>query len=346
MRNVKYAGIQMQCSRSGEENIAKADKMVREAAANGAQIILLPELFERQYFCQERNYDYYAFATPVDENPAVKHFQKVAAELKVVLPISFYERDINVFYNTVAVIDADGSVLGIYRKTHIPDDHYYQEKFYFTPGDTGFKVWDTKYARIGVGICWDQWFPETARGMAVQGAEILFYPTAIGSEPILEVDSMPHWRRCMQGHSAGDLQAGANYIMEHGGSCRPFIAPVDVQLDCDERTMVQPDVGIVCDTSKIKRFGIYGAPDFVVEVVSSSTKKKDYALKLSKYMEAGVREYWILDFVQEKVLVYFFESDVYPVIYGFDKPVPVNIYNGELKIDFTNIARWLKEGME
>ena len=205
MRNVKYAGIQMQCSRSVEENIAKADKMVREAAANGAQIILLPELFERQYFCQERNYDYYAFATPVDENPAVKHFQKVAAELKVVLPISFYERDINVFYNTVAVIDADGSVLGIYRKTHIPDDHYYQEKFYFTPGDTGFKVWDTRYARIGVGICWDQWFPETARGMAVQGAEILFYPTAIGSEPILEVDSMPHWRRCMMGHAACNL---------------------------------------------------------------------------------------------------------------------------------------------
>jgi len=205
MRNVKYAGIQMQCSRSVEENIAKADKMVREAAANGAQIILLPELFERQYFCQERNYDYYAFATPVDENPAVKHFQKVAAELKVVLPISFYERDINVFYNTVAVIDADGSVLGIYRKTHIPDDHYYQEKFYFTPGDTGFKVWDTRYARIGVGICWDQWFPETARALAVKGAEILFYPTAIGSEPILECDSMPHWRRCMQGHAGCNL---------------------------------------------------------------------------------------------------------------------------------------------
>lgn len=205
MRNVKYAGIQMQCSRSVEENIAKADKMVREAAANGAQIILLPELFERQYFCQERNYDYYAFATPVDENPAVKHFQKVAAELKVVLPISFYERDINVFYNTVAVIDTDGSVLGIYRKTHIPDDHYYQEKFYFTPGDTGFKVWDTKYARIGVGICWDQWFPETARAMAVEGAEVLFYPTAIGSEPILDCDSMMHWRRCMQGHAACNL---------------------------------------------------------------------------------------------------------------------------------------------
>ena len=138
----------------------------------------------------------------------------------------------------------------------------------------------------------------------------------------------------------------ANYIMDKGGRCRPFIAPVDVQLDCDNKTMVEPDVGIVCDTSKIKRFGIYGAPDFLVEVISPSTKKKDYALKLSKYMEAGVREYWIVDFVQEKILVYFFESDNYPVIYGFDKPVPVNIYDGDLSIDFTNIAKWLKDGME
>ena len=202
MRNVKYAGIQMQCTKSVEENIAKADKMVRKAASEGAKIILLPELFERQYFCQERNYDYYLYARSLEEDEAVNHFKKVAAELEVVLPISFYEKDVNVFYNTTAVIDADGSVLGIYRKTHIPDDHYYQEKFYFTPGDTGFKVWDTRYGKIGIGICWDQWFPETARGMAVQGAEILFYPTAIGSEPILEVDSMPHWRRCMQGHAA------------------------------------------------------------------------------------------------------------------------------------------------
>ena len=202
MRKVKYAGIQMQCTKSVEENIAKADKMVRKAASEGAKIILLPELFERQYFCQERNYDYYLYARSLEEDEAVNHFKKVAAELEVVLPISFYEKDVNVFYNTTAVIDADGSVLGIYRKTHIPDDHYYQEKFYFTPGDTGFKVWDTRYGKIGIGICWDQWFPETARGMAVQGAEILFYPTAIGSEPILEVDSMPHWRRCMQGHAA------------------------------------------------------------------------------------------------------------------------------------------------
>ena len=205
MRKVKYAGIQMQCSKSVEENIQKADHMVREAAAFGAQIILLPELFERWYFCQERNYDYYAYASALEENPAVQHFQKVAEELKVVLPISFYERDVNNFYNTVAVIDANGKILGTYRKTHIPDDHYYQEKFYFSPGKTGFKVWDTCYGKIGVGICWDQWFPEAAREMALMGAELLLYPTAIGSEPILEVDSMPHWRRCMQGHAACNI---------------------------------------------------------------------------------------------------------------------------------------------
>jgi N-carbamoylputrescine amidase len=205
MRKITVAAIQMQCSTKVEENINKADLMVREAASKGAQIILLPELFERQYFCQERRYEYYDFAKPVEENDAVKHFVKLAAELSVVIPVSFYEKDGNVLYNSVAVIDADGTILGIYRKTHIPDDHFYQEKFYFTPGNTGFKVWDTKYAKIGVGICWDQWFPETARCMAVKGAELLFYPTAIGSEPILESDSMPHWRRCMQGHAGSNL---------------------------------------------------------------------------------------------------------------------------------------------
>ena len=205
MKKVKYAGIQMQCCNSVEENIKNADRLVHTAAGNGANIILLPELFERPYFCQERNYDYYSYAATVEDNPAIQHFKKVAAKLGVVLPISFYERDVNVFYNSIAIIDADGTVLGIYRKTHIPDDHYYQEKFYFTPGNTGFKVWNTRYAKIGVGICWDQWFPETARCMAVQGAEILLYPTAIGSEPILEVDSMPHWRRCMQGHAACNI---------------------------------------------------------------------------------------------------------------------------------------------
>lgn len=205
MSKLKFAAIQMRCTDSVDENIVTADRLVRQAAAEGAQVILLPELFENRYFCQERNYDSYALAKPVTENDAVRHFMPVAAELGVVLPISFFERDRNVFYNSVAIIDADGSVLGVYRKTHIPDDHYYQEKFYFTPGNTGFRVWDTRYGRIGVGICWDQWFPEAARAMALQGAELLLYPTAIGSEPILDCDSMPHWRRCMQGHAACNI---------------------------------------------------------------------------------------------------------------------------------------------
>lgn len=205
MRQVKVAALQFSCSRDVQENINKAEKMVREAADNDANIILLPELFERQYFCQVKRYDYYDYALPLEKNPAVNRFKEVAKELGVVIPVSFYERDIDRLFNTVAMIDADGSVLGIYRKTHIPDDHFYQEKFYFTPGDTGYKVFDTRFGCIGVGICWDQWFPETARCMAVQGAEMLLYPTAIGSEPILDVDSSGHWRRVMQGHAAANL---------------------------------------------------------------------------------------------------------------------------------------------
>ena len=205
MAEITVAAVQMSCGRDVQDNIQHADDLVRSAAKKGAQIILLPELFERQYFCQERRYEYYAFAKPVSENDAVQHFAKLAKELQVVLPISFYERDGNVLYNSAAVIDADGSLLGVYRKTHIPDDHYYQEKFYFTPGNTGFKVWNTRFGRIGVGICWDQWFPEAARAMAIMGAQLLLYPTAIGSEPILETDSMPHWRRTMQGHAAANV---------------------------------------------------------------------------------------------------------------------------------------------
>lgn len=205
MRKVKVAALQFSCSKDVQENINKAEKMVKEAADNGANIILLPELFERQYFCQEKRYDYYNYALPLEKNPAVNRFKEVAKELGVVIPVSFYERDIDRLFNTVAMIDADGSVLAIYRKTHIPDDHFYQEKFYFTPGDSGFKVFDTRFGCIGVGICWDQWFPETVRCMAVQGAEMLLYPTAIGSEPILDVDSNSHWRRVMQGHAAANL---------------------------------------------------------------------------------------------------------------------------------------------
>ena len=205
MRNVTIAAVQMQCSISVSENIEKADAMVRRAAQQGAQVILLPELFERPYFCQERRYEYYAFAKPILENDAVRHFLSVAKELEVVIPVSFYEKDGCTLYNSVAMVDADGSLMGVYRKTHIPDDHYYQEKFYFTPGNTGFRVWDTRYGKIGVGICWNQWFPETARCLALAGAEMILYPTAIGSEPILNCDSMEHWRRCMQGHAGSNL---------------------------------------------------------------------------------------------------------------------------------------------
>lgn len=205
MRKLKVAAVQMRMTAEPSENIAKAKEMVIQAADAGAQVVLLPELFERPYFCQERQYEYYEFATPLAENPAVREFQQVARERALVIPVSFYEKAGTVLYNTVAMIDADGEILGIYRKTHIPDDHFYQEKFYFTPGDTGFKVWNTAYGKIGVGICWDQWFPECARAMALAGAELILYPTAIGSEPILEADSMPHWRRCMQGHAAANL---------------------------------------------------------------------------------------------------------------------------------------------
>lgn len=205
MRKVKVSAVQMRLSNCLEDNLKNAESKIREAAANGANIVLLPELFERQYFCQERRYDYYSFAKPTLENDAVKMALRLAKELNVVLLISFYEASGNCTYNTLAYIDADGTLLGTYRKTHIPDDHYYQEKFYFTPGNTGFKVFDTKFGRIGAGICWDQWFTETARCLALNGAELIFYPTAIGSEPILNVDSRRHWQRVMMGHSAANI---------------------------------------------------------------------------------------------------------------------------------------------
>lgn len=178
---------------------------MREAAAKGADIVLLQELFETPYFCQRHDFEYMELATTLEDNPAVKRFQQVAKELDIVIPVSFFEKAGNTAFNSIAIIDADGTVLGKYRKTHIPDGMPYAEKFFFTPGDTGFKVWKTKYATIGVGICWDQWFPEAARCMALLGAEILFYPTAIGSEPVLQTDSKPHWQRCMQGHAAANI---------------------------------------------------------------------------------------------------------------------------------------------
>ena len=205
MRKVKVAATQMSCSWNREEVLDKAEKLVRKATAEGANIILLQELFETPYFCQKQKFEYFDLAKPLSENAAVKRFTEVAKELQVVLPISFYEKAGNTAFNTIAIIDADGTILGTYRKTHIPDGLPYAEKFYFTPGDTGFKVWKTKYAYIGVGICWDQWFPEAARSMALLGAELLFYPTAIGSEPTLNVDSKSHWQHAMQGHAAANI---------------------------------------------------------------------------------------------------------------------------------------------
>ncbi|HEX4266251.1 MAG TPA: N-carbamoylputrescine amidase [Steroidobacteraceae bacterium] len=213
-RPVTLAAIQMACGWDGAANIAKAEKLVREAAARGAQIILLPELFETPYFCIEQDARHLKLARTVDENPAVKHFSALARELGVVLPISFFERAGPAYFNSIVIHDADGSRLGIYRKSHIPNGPGYQEKNYFSPGDTGFKVWQTRFARIGVGICWDQWFPEGARAMALGGAEVLLYPTAIGTEPppALPVNSRDHWQRTQQGHAAANLMplAAAN----------------------------------------------------------------------------------------------------------------------------------------
>lgn len=204
MKKITVAAVQFSVPETREGSLEKAERLVREAAAKGANVVLLPELFETPYFCQERRYEHYELAMPVEASPAVSRFRQLTLELGIAMPISFYERDVNCFYNSIAMLDS-GGLLGVYRKTHIPDDHFYQEKFYFTPGNTGFRVWETRFGKIGVGICWDQWFPEAARCMALQGAELLLYPTAIGSEPIIECDSMPHWRRCMQGHAAANL---------------------------------------------------------------------------------------------------------------------------------------------
>jgi N-carbamoylputrescine amidase len=205
MRKITLAATQMSCERDKNKNIQKAESLIRQAAKEKANIILLQELFETPYFCQLQKYEYMNLAATLEGNKTIKHFQNIAKELGVVLPISFFEKNSNTAFNSAAIIDADGKVLGNYRKTHIPDGHFYEEKFYFTPGDTGFKVWETAFGKIGVGICWDQWFPESARIMALLGAEILLYPTAIGSEPVLKKDSKDHWQRVMQGHSAANI---------------------------------------------------------------------------------------------------------------------------------------------
>ncbi len=207
MSKLSVAATQMACSWDLPANLEGAEKLIREAASAGARVILIQELFETPYFCIEQDARHFELATTVAENPAIQKFQRLAQELDVVLPCSWFERANRAFYNSLAMIDADGSMLGIYRKSHIPNGPGYQEKTYFNPGDTGFRVWNTRYGKIGVGVCWDQWFPEAARSMALLGAELLLYPTAIGSEPppALTLDSSGHWQRTMQGHAAANI---------------------------------------------------------------------------------------------------------------------------------------------
>jgi N-carbamoylputrescine amidase len=220
---VTVAATQMACGWDRGANIANAERLVREAAGRGAQVVLVQELFETPYFCKDHLASHFELATPVAENPAVERFSRLAAELGVVLPVSVFERAHNAYFNSLVMVDADGSTLGIYRKAHIPESPGYHEKFYFSPGDTGFRVWRTRHGRLGVGICWDQWFPESARAMAVMGAEILLYPTAIGSEPQdPALDSRHHWRRTMQGHAAANVMplVASNRIgTEQGEKC-------------------------------------------------------------------------------------------------------------------------------
>ena len=205
MKEVTVAATQMACSNDTDKNVSNAEKLVRQAASEGAQIILIQELFESQYFCMDQKEELFELSKPFENHPTIKKFSELAKELKVVLPVSFFEKANRAHYNSVAIVDADGNVLGKYRKSHIPDGPGYQEKFYFNPGDTGFKVWNTKYAKIGVGICWDQWFPEAARSMVLSGAELLLYPTAIGGEPEDDgFDSSDMWQRAMIGHSASN----------------------------------------------------------------------------------------------------------------------------------------------
>ena len=206
MAMVTVAATQMSCSWDLDANLQCAEALVREAASRGAQVILIQELFETPYFCIEQDFKHLQLASDVQDNRAVRHMRALAKELQVVLPVSFFEKAGLAFFNSVAMVDADGSILGVYRKTHIPNAIGYQEKQYFSPGDIGFKVWDTRYARLGLGICWDQWFPEAARCMALMGAELLLYPTAIGSEPgDAGVDSMQHWQNTMCGHAAANI---------------------------------------------------------------------------------------------------------------------------------------------
>ena len=219
---IKVSAIQMQMSQDKDVNIKNAEMLVRESSKNGAKIILLPELFTSLYFCKDMDEKYFSFASELKDNSLIEKFATLAQELEVVLFVSYFEKSGDDYFNSLVVVDADGTIMDNYRKTHIPCGAGYEEKFYFKPGDSGFKVYDTRYGKLGVGICWDQWFCETARALSLMGAEIIFYPTAIGSEPEIGVDSKDHWQRVQMGHAATNTVpvVVANRIGEEvGESC-------------------------------------------------------------------------------------------------------------------------------
>ena len=265
------AATQFACSTDAATNLASAERVVREAARRGARVVLLQELFETPYFCKDHLASHFSLARPVDGNPVLGRFQALARELEVVLPFSFFERANNAYFNSLAMIDADGRLLGVYRKSHIPEGPGYHEKYYFSPGDTGFRVWSTRYGVLGAGICWDQWFPEAARCMALLGAEVLLYPTAIGSEPHdASIDSRDHWQRCMQGHAAANLmplvasnrigvERGQKYQMTFYGSS--FIAGPSgeklVEADRDAEAVLTATVDLEAVRAQRHAWGVF-----------------------------------------------------------------------------------------
>ena len=219
---VKVSAVQMSMSEDKVANVVKAEKLVRESAKNGAQIVLLPELFEGLYFCKDMDDKYFSWASPRENNKLIGHFASLAKELNVVILVSYFEKSEDGYFNSLVVVNACGTIMDNYRKTHIPDGPGYEEKYYFNPGDSGFKVYKTAYGNIGVGICWDQWFCETARALTLMGAEIIFYPTAIGSEPEIHLDSKEHWQRVQMGHAATNtvpVVVANRYGEESGDSC-------------------------------------------------------------------------------------------------------------------------------
>lgn len=286
---MKVAITQFKMSWNLNENLAKAEEMVRKAAKKGANLILLPELFKSPYFCQKEKYEYFDLAEEAETSLTISLFQKLAAELRVVLPISFFEKAGNVYFNSLVMIDADGKNLGLYRKSHIPTGECYEEKFYFAPGDTGFKVFKTQYGKIGVGICWDQWFPEVARSLTLKGAQLIVYPTAIGTEPVLPKDSKDHWQNTMCGHAAANiipvlasnrvgLEIDDNSQMTFFGSS--FIANEDgnivIELSRSEENVATADFDLSVIDKKRVSWGVFRdrRPDLYQSIVKLDDSKK------------------------------------------------------------------------